>query len=308
MDPRERAFRAVVRRVADEARARHGWTHVDLRLVRDAQGVLTLEGTVAVHRLARRVEEALAQVAPAALRIVSRWTLVQPASWHAIVPGGTRLFSGNTAEAALATTLPADVGPVGVLASTGSRSVVRARDGTTGWCLAEDLGAPTEAPALERPSVVEPGPWIEHSRRHLGTAYRLGGADVAGFDCSGFVAFTARRSSGLWLPRHSGDQRRISQAGAQRPRAGSLSFVWTTEERAGHVGLVTQTGSVIHASATRGRVVEDDWSRWTRDAVRIEHVSWDPILGFGRQRAGLPTLADGFELGASTSDGRRTGD
>ena len=73
----------------------------------------------------------------------------------------------------------------------------------------------------------------------VGTPYRTGGADPAGFDCSGFVYYLYRNAVRM-IPRSSG---MLSQVGAPVPldgiEPGDLLFFETVGDGAGisHVGV-----------------------------------------------------------------------
>lgn len=93
-----------------------------------------------------------------------------------------------------------------------------------------------------------------------GIPYRNGGADVSGFDCSGFTQFVFARF-GIALPR---DVR--SQFGVGRPlepgdiAPGDLVFFSTTSPDVSHVAIAIGGDSFVHAPSTWG-------------TVRVEHLS-----------------------------------
>jgi cell wall-associated NlpC family hydrolase len=87
-----------------------------------------------------------------------------------------------------------------------------------------------------------------------GTPYRNGGADPAGFDCSGFVWYVFAQH-GLALPRTVQDQYRV---GDNVPivdlRPGDLVFFSTTVPGPSHVGIVIGGDSFVHAPSSTGVV------------------------------------------------------
>jgi len=85
-----------------------------------------------------------------------------------------------------------------------------------------------------------------------GRPYRYGGADPAGFDCSGLVDYAAR-SAGLKVPRTTAEQLRAGvpvKRGALE--AGDLVFMRL--DKGLHVGIVTEPGVFVHAPSTGGQV------------------------------------------------------
>ena len=95
----------------------------------------------------------------------------------------------------------------------------------------------------------------KEARRHLGVAYKLGGTDPRGFDCSGLAYYVYNRL-GVELPRSSDKQaqvgRRIRQ-GQLRP--GDLVFFSTgTGRGVTHVGIYLGRRQFIHAPG-RGKTV-----------------------------------------------------
>lgn len=97
---------------------------------------------------------------------------------------------------------------------------------------------------------------------HLGTPYKYGGSSPeAGFDCSGLVWFTARKSLGLHLPRNAAAQARegtkVERTELQR---GDLVFFNTLGRRYSHVGIYVGNGRFVHSPRSGSRVRVDDMS------------------------------------------------
>jgi cell wall-associated NlpC family hydrolase len=92
---------------------------------------------------------------------------------------------------------------------------------------------------------------VEIAKQFLGTPYQWGGKSIYGMDCSG-LAQTAYKLAGIFLPRDSGPQ---SNEGTivnllQEAKPGDLAFFDNEEGRIVHVGILTGTDSILHASAS----------------------------------------------------------
>jgi len=101
----------------------------------------------------------------------------------------------------------------------------------------------------------EQGAVIARVARHLiGTPYQFGGADAAGFDCSGLAVY-AYESVGLDIPRTARDQNQAAQPVAQGElRPGDLVFFRISARHVNHVGIYAGGGRFVHAPH-RGDVV-----------------------------------------------------
>lgn len=95
-------------------------------------------------------------------------------------------------------------------------------------------------------SPVPAGDAADFALRFLETPYVWGGRSAWGLDCSGLtqVCFAAL---GRALPRDA-DQQRAALGEVAAPRRGDLAFF------PGHVGVMLDERSVVHANATRMRV------------------------------------------------------
>lgn len=85
-----------------------------------------------------------------------------------------------------------------------------------------------------------------------GIPYRLGGSDLSGFDCSGFVQYVLARHA-VPMPRTVAEQFRVGD----RPRdvePGDLVFFQTIGSKASHVGIAVDEFSFVHAPNSRGVV------------------------------------------------------
>jgi cell wall-associated NlpC family hydrolase len=130
-------------------------------------------------------------------------------------------------------------------------------------------GAPTaRPPATDPPPVTEPGrpgplptpldrlgqQIASAALEFRGVPYRNGGADPAGFDCSGLVAYVFGRY-GRVVPRQTSAQ---FTAGAPvspgAVRAGDLVFFSTVAPGPSHVGIALDNDEFVHAPSRTGVV------------------------------------------------------
>ena len=118
---------------------------------------------------------------------------------------------------------------------------------------------PTASPAPAGPAAVSPGERARLAAGVLSTAlglrgipYRLGGSDLSGFDCSGFVQYVLARHA-VPMPRTVVEQFEVGD----RPRdiePGDLVFFQTVGSKASHVGIAVDEFSFVHAPNSRGVV------------------------------------------------------
>lgn len=81
----------------------------------------------------------------------------------------------------------------------------------------------------------------------VGTPYHFGGADAAGFDCSGLALYVHERV-GLTIPRTAREQRRAAHpVPVERLAPGDLVFFHIHSRRVDHVGIYAGSGRFIHA-------------------------------------------------------------
>ncbi len=99
---------------------------------------------------------------------------------------------------------------------------------------------------------------IKTAARWLGTPHRLGGSTPAGADCSGFVWAVYRDVYGESIPRTTremaSESRRVRQG---RLQEGDLVFFRTKGWRISHVGIYLGNGHFVHASTSRGVIVNE---------------------------------------------------
>jgi len=91
-----------------------------------------------------------------------------------------------------------------------------------------------------------------------GVKYKLGGMDKSGIDCSGFALLLNKEIYGLDLPRRSKDQAEvIKEKNPSQLKEGDLVFFSFGGKDIDHVGIYLNHGFFVHASTTRGVIVDD---------------------------------------------------
>lgn len=91
-----------------------------------------------------------------------------------------------------------------------------------------------------------------------GVQYRLGGLDKKGIDCSGFALLLQKDIYGNALPRRSRDQAdAVREKNMSQLNEGDLVFFSFGGGAVDHVGVYLNNNYFVHASTTRGVVVDD---------------------------------------------------
>ena len=91
---------------------------------------------------------------------------------------------------------------------------------------------------------------LDAARSMLGAAYRFGGADPRGFDCSGLVQYSYAQA-GISLPRSSQAIFRASRpVDPKEMRAGDLVFFTISSRKITHVGIYADRNRFIHAPSS----------------------------------------------------------
>lgn len=91
-----------------------------------------------------------------------------------------------------------------------------------------------------------------------GVRYRFGGLDKSGIDCSGFAFLLEKEIYGVTLPRISRDQANaIRRKDVDNLKEGDLVFFSFGGSDVDHVGVYLNNGFFVHASTTRGVIVDD---------------------------------------------------
>ena len=143
--------------------------------------------------------------------------------------------------------------------------------------VAADVNLPAAAAAAGPPAAVFPGspsPEAEERARLAadvlstalalrGIPYRLGGSDLNGFDCSGFVQYVLARHA-VAMPRTVAQQYGVGER-TRDVETGDLVFFQTVGRNASHVGIALDDETFVHAPNSRGVVRVDrlDSSYWS---------------------------------------------
>ncbi|MFA4868485.1 MAG: NlpC/P60 family protein [Pedobacter sp.] len=91
-----------------------------------------------------------------------------------------------------------------------------------------------------------------------GVQYRYGGLDKRGIDCSGFAFLLQKDIYGNNLPRRSRDQAdAVKKKSLGSLKEGDLIFFSFGGGEIDHVGVYLNNNFFVHASTTRGVVVDD---------------------------------------------------
>ncbi|WP_379091737.1 NlpC/P60 family protein [Pedobacter sp. UC225_65] len=91
-----------------------------------------------------------------------------------------------------------------------------------------------------------------------GVSYKLGGLDKRGIDCSGFALLLEKNIYGLSLPRRSKDQAEaVKKKNINKLEEGDLIFFSFGGNEVDHVGVYLNNDFFVHASTTRGVIVDD---------------------------------------------------
>ena len=116
---------------------------------------------------------------------------------------------------------------------------------------------------------------IDLARSCLGVRYVYGSEDMSGFDCSGFTTYIYQQMFGITLPRSA-----KTQAGAGLAVSSSdiqvgdiLCFDWSGGDGVcDHVGLYIGSGQYIHASYSKGYVLESTVNFSRNPIVSIRRI------------------------------------
>jgi hypothetical protein len=309
MDERLSVYlRSIAERLAalgDELREHYGWTHMELTLGVELEPgslrpLVVVRGEIAVASLAASIRAAVTPMLLDGVQLDLRLQPLAVREWYAVPAGGIELWSEHLSrpKRALATELePAD-GPVGHLAHDGPGMLLRARDGTVGWatgllgraCPARPITEFSEVSLGESPGLAI----CTATRAYLGTPYVLGGATARRIDCSALVSRAYERGVGVLLPRHSHDQLAIGGGGqvcgVAEGSPGDLLFIHSRRMQRLHVGIISEAGTIIHASRSRSAVIEEPAVDFQLDAEWLRRVTLARVLEWGRTQIGRPHI------------------
>jgi len=160
-------------------------------------------------------------------------------------------------------------GPLRSFGEAGDFRLVQGRDLGIGWVSTLTRAITGAALAATEDRGVDAV--LERARAELGVRYVWGGTTHAGFDCSGLLQRVLVESTGVLLPRHTGDQRRVGARVTEDLHAGDLLFAAPRSQKVGHVLLMTSPTTVLHACRTEHRVIEEDLAE---NAVRYRHQGY----------------------------------
>lgn len=97
---------------------------------------------------------------------------------------------------------------------------------------------------------------VRDAKAYLGVKYVYGGTTPSGFDCSGFTQFIYRKN-GVEIPRTVSEMQLKSKK-TQNPKLGDIVVF----DNPKHVGILIGNNKFVHASTTRGIVIDDLKESW----------------------------------------------
>lgn len=132
---------------------------------------------------------------------------------------------------------------IGILASCGSRKNT------------VDTKAARAADAMAK---LRSKPLYRFINNWTGVRYKLGGLDKSGIDCSGFALLLQKDIYGKTLPRRSKDQAdAVKNKSYSNLKEGDLIFFSFGGREVDHVGVYLNGDFFVHASTTRGVIIDD---------------------------------------------------
>ena len=113
---------------------------------------------------------------------------------------------------------------------------------------------------------------LSEAERWIGVPYKWGGQSMDGVDCSAFVG-NVYKAVGINLPRTSTQQYETISKKVDTPKIGDLVFFTFTSSPISHVGMYVGNNKFIHASTSKGVVVQELNDRpYSQKLVGIKRV------------------------------------
>lgn len=97
---------------------------------------------------------------------------------------------------------------------------------------------------------------VNDAKKYIGTPYKYGGTTANGFDCSGFTQFIYKRN-GIDIPRTVTEMEKSFKK-TKNPSIGDI----VTFNNPKHVGILVGNNKFIHASTSRGVVIDNLSDSW----------------------------------------------
>lgn len=144
--------------------------------------------------------------------------------------------------------------------AVGARLVIRTSEKIEKEAVVEEVTFPKEIKLVSEKGLSNAESVIATASNNIGTKYRSGGTDSAGFDCSGLM-FSSFKSIDIILPRTSSEQSnfgvKVDKISAQK---GDLIFFATNgSSHINHVGLITEVSEndikFVHSSTSSGVII-----------------------------------------------------
>ena len=98
--------------------------------------------------------------------------------------------------------------------------------------------------------------------KYKGTPYVYGGNNPSGFDCSGFVQYVYKKN-GYELPRTVSNMEKVLKK-TKSPLKGDIVIF----ENPKHTGIYMGNGMFIHASSSRGVVIDNLNQSWYKKRLK----------------------------------------
>lgn len=109
-------------------------------------------------------------------------------------------------------------------------------------------------------------------QKYIGIPYKWGGTTTNGFDCSGFVSFTYKKT-GKVLPRTSYEMYKRGKPVAKKNlQKGDLVFYSTYKKGASHVGIYLGNNKFVHAASKGVKVDSLNNSYWKSKYIGAKRV------------------------------------